>query len=151
MTCILETSDTSEIFSHFWWPLKFPFVSILSLSDLPQWLILIDFPFFVPRTAVPMLEEQLSPAFQQGAVVVTETGLCGTAKDATRIITVMKWGLPQRPTSIRPPLHPSTLGSVVQRSLCVLWRLWLGNMPFISTLPWKHSLHFELPCSHWDV
>ena len=59
-----------------------------------------------------MLEELWSPAFQQDAVVVTETGLFGTAKDATQITTVTKWGPPQRPISIKPPLHPSTPGNV---------------------------------------
>ena len=88
------------------------------------------------RTAVPMLEELLSPAFQQDAVVVTETGLFGTAKDATQITIVMKWGPPQRPTSIKPPLHPSTPGNVALRSLSVLWRPWLGNR-VVSSFPWK--------------
>ena len=105
---------------------------------------------FSSRTAVPTLGELLSPAFQQGVVVVTETGLFGTAKDATQIITVTNWGLPRRPTSIRPPLHPSTLGNVVPRNLSAPWRPWLGNS-FIRNLPWKHCLCFEPPCSHWDV
>lgn len=130
-----------------------PLVSIPSSSEphLPQRLILIDFTLFASRTAVPMWEEQLSPAFQQGAAIVTETGPFATAKDATRITTVTKWGLPPRPTSTRPPLLPSTRENVAPRSWSAPWKPWSGNRQLISRFFWKHRPGVEPPFSPWDV
>lgn len=75
-----------------------------------------------------MSEELLSRASQRAAVAAMATGQCAIAKDAIQIITAVKLGQPQKPIFIRPR-HPLSIpGSVVRRNLCVLWKLWSGNM-----------------------